>query len=140
MTLPHPFDARRLAAALLLALTAAGPRLAVHDGDTVRLGRERMRLDGIDAPEVQGSPACQPGARGHHDCDFAAGERSRAALVAILARGPVTIERVGDGGYGRTAVRLSVAGEDVSCTMWRAGVAAPPHDTRRYGWPCRRAR
>ncbi len=123
-----------------LAIAIAAALLLVHDGDTVRLGDERMRLEGMDAPEVRGSPACRPHAPGHHDCDYAAGERSRVALIAILSAGPVTIERVGDGGYGRTAVRLTVNGQDVSCTMWQRGFAAPPHDRRRYGMPCHRAR
>ncbi|MBV8973394.1 MAG: thermonuclease family protein [Sphingomonadaceae bacterium] len=135
-----PLLAALIASGAPLQTVAAGS-LVVHDGDTVRLGAERMRLDGIDAPELRGSPACRPGAPRHHDCTHPReGERSRDALAALLASSPVTIRRVGDGGYGRTAVRLTVGGGDVSCTLWRGGWAAPPHDHRRYGWPCQPSR
>ena len=46
----------------------------VHDGDTIRCGRERVRIANIDAPELPDSPKC-------HD------RRVSYAWVAIIAPG-----------------------------------------------------
>jgi hypothetical protein len=61
--------------------------VTVHDGDTIRCGRERVRIANIDAPELPGSPKCQDRRRSYAWCDYRAGEASRVALVRLaLAR------------------------------------------------------
>ncbi|RYG99318.1 MAG: thermonuclease family protein [Alphaproteobacteria bacterium] len=80
----------------------------VVDGDTLRCGSERVRLLGIDAPELLGhcrsGRACAPG-------DPIASTRSlQAALV-----GNLRIQRVGQDRYGRTLALLSGAKGDLSC-------------------------
>jgi micrococcal nuclease len=99
---------------VLLALLAA-PSLClatVHDGDTVRsCTGERIRIANIDAPEMRGSPKCRR-RRGHGWCDYALAIRSRDALAAYLASGPVTIHRTGTDRYRRTLATLSVGGRD----------------------------
>lgn len=97
-----------LAVAAVLCLTPT-----VHDGDSIRCGAERVRIANIDAPELRGSPKC--GARRGYTawCDFAAGERARAALAAHMAGHRVTIVRTGTDSYGRTLALVQVDGQDV---------------------------
>jgi micrococcal nuclease len=79
----------------LAAVVLAGPAVAV-DGDTLAVGAQRVRLWGIDAPELR----------------TADGWRAKAAMVALLTRagGQVTCEVKGLDRYGRTVARCSTAG------------------------------
>lgn len=90
--------------------------LIVVDGDTLRCGSERIRLLGIDAPELPGhcrrGRVCAPG-------DPWASSRSLAAAI----RGRATIERVGLDRYGRTLAMVAVNGLDLSCHQLAAGQA-----------------
>ncbi len=112
-----------LAAALCIA--------NVHDGDTIRLcNGERVRLVGIDAPEVGRSPRCSAasrrrlaGSKNPPWCDAAAGKVSRDQLSAFLKAGPVTIKRVGKDDYGRTLGKLSMGGRDAGEYLMRRGLA-----------------
>lgn len=86
------------------------------DGDTLRCAGERIRLLGIDAPELPGH--CRPG----RQCvagDAQAATRSLAAAIG----GALTIERVGVDRYGRTLAMVAGAGGDLSCHQLRAGAA-----------------
>lgn len=99
-----------IAALLACSLTAI-------DGDTLRCGRERIRLLGIDAPEMPGH--CRRGRQCVEGDPIAA----KVALAAAIARGPATIERRGRDRYGRTLARVSVSGVDLSEHMVRTGHA-----------------
>jgi endonuclease YncB( thermonuclease family) len=85
----------------------------VMDGDTVMLVPEggsepyRLRIQGIDAPE-----SCQSG-----------GERARDALMALVQRRPVRIERHGQDTYGRHLGRMLLDDKDVGAEMVRGGWA-----------------
>ncbi|MEK9211360.1 thermonuclease family protein [Sphingomonas sp. 2378] len=104
-------------AALLLpqAIEARGRCRAV-DGDTLRCGRERIRLIGIDAPEMPGH--CRPGRR----CVAGDPVASRSSLQRALVA-PIAIKRVGRDRYGRTLAFVSAGGEDLSCGQLRRGQA-----------------
>ncbi len=85
----------------------------VHDGDTITArcpaGRLRVRVWGIDAPEIGQRPW---------------GYRSRDRLKALL--GPshqVRIQVVDTDTYGRSVGRLYVGGEDLGLQMVRVGQA-----------------
>ncbi|WP_408586588.1 thermonuclease family protein [Novosphingobium sp.] len=108
---------------LLAATTALCVSPVVHDGDTVRCGAERVRIAAIDAPEMRDSPRCRAPRRPNAWCDYAKGLASRDALLAILRRGPVRIERQGTDRYGRTLARLTVQGRDVGAELVRMGMA-----------------
>ncbi|MEM6617574.1 MAG: hypothetical protein AAF619_13705 [Pseudomonadota bacterium] len=85
----------------------AGFQTCVVDGDTIRMDDVTMRIAGIDAPERREDGFYQ----------------SRAALAAILGLAPVSVERVGEGGFGRPLVRLFVDGMDVADAMIAGGYA-----------------
>lgn len=102
----------------------------VHDGDTIRCGTERIRISDIDAPELPGSPRCDPArvcqlARSRNPawCDTTKGEQARAALAAFLATGPVMIRRLRTDAYGRTLALVSVRGIDAGAMLRRARLA-----------------
>lgn len=94
-------DARRAVAAPL-------ENCRVVDGDTLRCGRERVRLLGIDAPEMPGhcqrNRRCAPG-------DPFASKRS----LTQAASGRLMIERIGADRYGRTLGLVRGARGDLSC-------------------------
>lgn len=91
------------------------------DGDTFECGGRRIRLYGIDAPELPGhcaaERACVPGD------PFAA----RTGLRNIT-RGQVSCGVVETDVYGRTVARCSGPRGDLSCAMVVDG-----HAVRRYG-------
>lgn len=117
-----------IALTLTAAIPVSTPAIVcdVHDGDSVRLcSGERVRLVGVDAPELAGSARCHPprGGRNPSWCDPAAAQRARAALAAFLRSGPVRIQRTGLDRYGRTLARLTVNGKDAGQMLIARGLA-----------------
>ena len=107
-------------AAVVLCLSPS-----VHDGDTIRCGGERVRIANIDAPELSDSPKCQDRRVSYAWCDYRAGEASRVALIRLLSRGRVMIERLGTDRYGRTLATVSVNGVDAGDYLISQGLAKP---------------
>lgn len=105
--------------ALLLLLSAPGvaTQCVAVDGDTLRCGRERVRLLGIDAPELPGH--CQP--RRH--CAPGDPYASTRSLQAALRQGPIAIRRVGTDHYGRTLALVRAGKTDLSCWQLSRGQA-----------------
>jgi endonuclease YncB( thermonuclease family) len=93
-------------------VTAPGA-VTVVDGDTFRIGRETIRLEGIDAPELR--QACADG--------WPAGEVAREALADLLWAGRPKCERVKTDRYGRTVAVCRVNDEDIAAAMARRGLA-----------------
>lgn len=87
------------------------------DGDTLRCGDERIRLLGIDAPELNGH--CRKG----RTCASGDPVRSRAVLASAIRDRPLVIIRHGKDRYGRTLAQVEAAGLDVGCGQLSAGVA-----------------
>lgn len=100
------------------ALACDHPRVA--DGDTLRCGGERVRLLGIDAPEMPGS--CRPGRRCVAGDPYAA----KDYLISIT-RTSVSCVAEGRDDYDRVLARCQANGADLSCAMLDAG-----HAERRY--------
>ena len=110
------------AALIFFAASATGPASAtsqspvrhyvtgctVTDGDTIRCGAERIRLLGIDAPELAGH--CRRG----RACAPRDGPASKRSLATDMT-GPITIERVGRDRYGRTLAIVFAGGVNLSC-------------------------
>lgn len=100
--------------------------ISVYDGDTIRLGQERIRIVGLDTPEL-----------GHRaECEFeaVAAEQAKQALIAEIARGNVELHRQGTDRYGRTLARVTVDGRDVADTLIAQGLARPYAGGRRESW------
>lgn len=116
-----------VAALILSACTAT-------DGDTIRCRTpqagsvERIRLLGIDAPELPGH--CRAGRRCAPGDPFAA----RANMARLLQRRPLAIRRFGFDRYGRTLATVSAGGTDLSCAQLqgRFAVYVPAWD--EPGW------
>ena len=92
----------------------------ITDGDTLHCAGARVRLLGIDAPELPGH--CRRGRQCVEGDPFAA----RDYLVALTRTTVVCIPQALDR-YGRTLARCSANGVDLSCAMLRSG-----HAERRY--------
>lgn len=92
----------------------------VIDGDTVIVGGQRWRLEGIDAPSI--------GGRAHCPDENALGMRAKARLEQLLAEGArrsclhVDILDLGEK-YKRKLVRIFVDGVDVRETLISEGLA-----------------
>ena len=97
----------------------------VHDGDTIRCGTERVRLLDIDAPELATSPKCEGWRRASSWCDQELAQRSRDALRAFLAQGPVALRRQGKDKYGRTLAVVEVNGQSAGQHLIGLGLARP---------------
>lgn len=90
--------------------------LIAINGDTLRCGKERIRLLGIDAPEMPGH--CRRG----RSCVQGDPYASKAALASML-NGYAIIARRGRDRYGRTLARVRVDGIDLSDAQVSFGMA-----------------
>ncbi|GLK70319.1 thermonuclease family protein [Ancylobacter dichloromethanicus] len=88
----------------------------VADGDSLEVAGERVRLDGVDAPELHQS--CGEGAK-----EWPCGAEARAALEALVARGAVSCRPVDEDRYGRAVSVCSVDGADIGAALVRQGWA-----------------
>lgn len=88
---------------------------AIVDGDTIRCGAERVRLLGLDAPEMHG---CREG----RVCVPGDPVRAKNHLASLIAGG-VSITRVGQDRYGRTLALVYSRRGNVGCALIAAGNA-----------------
>jgi len=79
------------------------------DGDTLRMGGERIRLRGIDTPELN-----EPG-----------GQEAKQRLEQLLHDGPIRIVPYGQDVYGRTVADVFVNGRNVAEVLRQEGFAKP---------------
>lgn len=100
--------------------------LSVTDGDTLRCGEERIRLVGIDAPEMEGH--CRKG----RECVPGDPLASKTMLEALTAAGDTACVRTGTDRYGRTLASCSNRGVNLSCELVARGGAV----IRYGGYPC----
>jgi micrococcal nuclease len=77
------------------------------DGDTVRRGSERIRLRGIDTPELS-----EPG-----------GQAARQRLDELLKEEPIRIVAHGQDVYGRTVADIFANGRNVADVLNQEGYA-----------------
>jgi len=99
-----------------LAKEVAGQATAV-DGDTLHLGSESIRLEGIDAPEL--SQRCSDGQGKLYAC----GRQSKAVLTEFLKTGPIDCQESGKDRYGRLLAYCTAGSVDINATMVRQGWA-----------------
>jgi micrococcal nuclease len=84
------------------------PIIAI-DGDTIRYGSDRIRLAGIDTPELG-----EPG-----------GLAAKQRLEELLRSGPVRIVRRGKDVYGRLVADVFVNGQNVAEILIQEGYSKP---------------
>ena len=91
-------------------------QLTVTDGDTIRIGEERIRFNGIDAPELKQTCLYQ-------EIEFNCGEFSKALLIKKIANQEVSCIRESKDQYGRTLAECFVRKESLSSYLVREGYA-----------------
>ncbi len=92
-------------------------RVGVVDGDTLTMGNERLRIHGIDAPEMAQTCERQAGR-------YACGEAARTAMAGILGRGVVACQHLDTDQYRRRIVRChDDQGRDIGAELVRQGWA-----------------
>jgi micrococcal nuclease len=106
-----------------LSYTGAGaaawsecPSPYVIDGDTIRCGAERVRLLGIDAPELHACPR-------YRRCADGDPVASRLSLRQALSTGPVRYRIIKRDRYGRAVAVVSAGELNLSCWQIRQGRA-----------------
>ena len=123
-----------LAALLLLTAPAMAEdivgRASIRDGDTINIGKQRIRLDGVDAPESW--QTCHDAGGKLYHC----GVRAAEVLDALLAASrPTRCRQVDTDRYGRVvAICWTNAGVEVNAAMVLAGHALdwPKYSKGRY--------
>jgi endonuclease YncB( thermonuclease family) len=89
--------------------------VSVIDGETLRYGRERIRILGIDAPETENRARCEA------ERQLAA--KAATALTDIIIGKRLEVERHGKDRFGRTLAYIRISGADVGEMLIMADVA-----------------
>lgn len=119
-------------ATLAILLLTATPALAIQgqatviDGDTIEIHGERVRLDGIDAPESW--QLC------YAPVAYRCGQEAAFALADYIGRRTVSCVHASTDRYGRVVARCSVAGQDIAGWLVANGHALdwPRYSKGRY--------
>jgi endonuclease YncB( thermonuclease family) len=104
------------------------------DGDSLRLGSDRIRLVGFDAPELDQVCWREDGR------EWGCGRDARDAMAGLLERGTITCQPRGEDKYGRILARCETAGNDLGAEMVEAGFAVATDDYRAEESSARNAR
>jgi len=102
--------------------TPVAGQAQVHDGDTISLDGNRIRLVGIDAPEY--AQTCMDRSGGEWPC----GKAARDAMLALVKGRQVSCLSEGRDKYGRMLGRCSVGKTDLGAAMIEAGLAVSYDD------------
>jgi len=97
----------------------------VIDGDTLRIGAERIRLIDIDAPEMGSGARC--------DAERYLADIAKERLSTIIEGQQLEVDRRGRDRFGRTLAYIRVSGADVGEMLIRARVAVR-WEGRRHEW------
>lgn len=114
-----------LAAALEPAQDPVSGYARASDGDSFRLGDDRVRLLGLDAPEL--AQQCETRTGDNWPC----GRAARDALARLLAGGTVICQPDGHDQYGRILATCRVDGRDLGATLVGEGLAISSGDYGR---------
>ncbi|WJS05506.1 thermonuclease family protein [Roseibium aggregatum] len=110
-------NAHLVISVLLCAATCETKQLRIWDGDSflvgMQSGSERIRVQNIDAPEIDGQ--CIE--------EIQRANWAKNRLADIMNESRVEIVRSGKDKYGRTLARVSVNGVDAGGTLIAEGLA-----------------
>lgn len=112
--------------------TIVGPFIAI-DGDTLAAADRRLRLEGIDAPEI--GQSCSVNGRA-----LACAEAARRRLAALAQRSDFLCRGGAKDRYDRLLVRCRTGEADVNATLVRDGLAVSYGDYRAEEEAARRDR
>ncbi len=101
---------------LLIFSSAYSDQVIVTDGDTIRIGDERIRFNGIDAPEIK--QTCV-----YKQIEFKCGEFSKNLLIEKIFNQKVSCIKESKDQYGRTLAECFVGKESLSSYLVREGYA-----------------
>ena len=101
---------------ILIFSSANSDLLIVTDGDTIRIGDERIRFSGIDAPEIKQTCIYQ-------EIEFKCGEFSKNLLIEKISNQEVSCIIESKDQYGRTLAECFVGKESLSSYLVREGYA-----------------
>ena len=87
----------------------------IIDGDTLAIGKARLRLLGIDAPERAQTCGDSPG--------WPCGTQARARLTTLIGRDAVVCRAEGRDRYRRWLAECRVEGRNLNAAMVREGLA-----------------
>jgi endonuclease YncB( thermonuclease family) len=91
-------------------------RVHVVDGDTIHLDEAKIRLKGIDAPEM--AQSCLRSGR-----SYACGDQARQALIELVSGSRVQCRASGRDRYRRILARCTANGSDIGARMVEDGWA-----------------
>jgi endonuclease YncB( thermonuclease family) len=91
-------------------------RAHVTDGDTIHIGDDKIRLKGIDAPEME--QTCSRSGR-----SYRCGEAARRALIDIVSGENVQCRAAGRDRFRRILAHCTVRGGDIGARMVEEGWA-----------------
>lgn len=100
--------------------------ISVYDGDTIRIGHERIRIIGLDTPEIGKNARCNQEAR--------MADEARNMLIRKLSQSEIRIVRDGKDRYERTLAHVFVDGDNVIDELIEAGLARSYLGGDRAGW------
>jgi endonuclease YncB( thermonuclease family) len=100
----------------MAASTTIAGNAHVTDGDTMRVGAARVRLSGVDAPEL--SQRC-----GRHGREVACGKMAADWLRRRVEGRPVTCQTVDTDRYGRSVATCRVGDENINSALVEMGWA-----------------
>lgn len=106
------------------AVETLGGHYRVVDGDSLALGDRRLRLTGIDAPEL--TQTCML-----HATSWRCGEAAKAMLQTLVDRGVMICKGDRRDKYGRLLVACISDGMDINRQMVRRGLAVAFGDYER---------
>lgn len=92
------------------------PIISVVDGDSLKCGEERLRLLGIDAPELHRCPS-------YRVCVSGDGQAAKRSLKRVVSTGPFSYRVVGYDRFGRSLVMAYAGKVNVACYQVRMGAA-----------------
>jgi len=101
---------------LFFTYSVHADKLTVTDGDTIRIGEERIRFSGIDAPELK--QTCV-----YLEIEFKCGEFSKNLLIKKIANQKVSCIRESKDQYGRTLAECFVGKDSLSSYLVQEGYA-----------------